>query len=482
MLAIDAKALANQRQFTAQGGQPTPYGAMPPSPYGHPSGPSDDPSRRGSAGELRPFSQDQYYSTRVLPAAWRGEYSSFQREVRKSHGAQTLPRPSFQQEGLPPMYKSVSQQRAEMKQPPVQAYAPAAAMGRLAGSPDNQQPAMQHSQGPGANGAPPPTQYTHSPYGAPPTPATTGSEDSRQAQRPQTSQEYLNRLSMPPYLTYRSPLVQYGVVTPYLYPTDYHADRLQDNPADNNGQSMSTRTPSVSLSSGSNSRPVSQQWTPPSQRPGATPTYQNPTYALPPPRQEEQRPKWPAAVHQTPQEFQNQLTHAPSIASREGAHLRMMRDKGYMQPVYQQAPPYGSYQTPYQHPPQQPPPQQQYQHRNSLGQPFGAPDTHVWTSPKAPTASPISDPNTPGVHQRQQQQQAQQHKDPYQTLPPPPAPINYNPPAWGPHQPRPDLAPLNAHAQAQSANGQGPMLPQMQPAPPAPPAPGGGHEAWRYTR
>lgn len=466
MLAIDTKALANQRNFTAQGGQPAPYGSMP-SPYGQVNGPPEELSRRGSdAGSstpLRPFSQDQYYSTRVLPAAWQGEYSSFQREVRKSQGAQTLPRPSFQQDSLPPIYKSVSQQRADLKQAPANAYAPAAVMGRPAGSPDMRHPALQPAQGPGANGTLPTAQY-QSPYGAPPTPATTGSADSRQAQRPQTSQEYLNRMSMIPLQPSWVPNGQHGERTPYLQPTHHYADHREDNPADSNGQPLPTRTPSVSISSGSNSRPVSQQWTPPSQRPGATPTYQRPSYVLPPPRQEEQRPKWPAAVHQTPQEFQNQLTHAPSIASREGAHLRMMRDKGYIQPVYQQPAPHGQYQPAYQQPPQQP---SQYQHRGSLGQPFGTsgPDTHVWTSPKAPTASPISDQNTPGMHQRQQQQ-----KDPYQTLQTP-----YAAPAWASNQHRPDLAPLTAQAQAQTVNGNGPMLPQMQPAP-------GGHETWRYSR
>jgi hypothetical protein len=175
----------------------------------------------------------------------------------------------------------------------------------------------------------------------------------------------------------------------------------------------------------------------------------------------------------------------------------MMRDKGYMQPVYQHVSPYGQYQTPYQQHPQQQPyhPQQQQQqqqqqlhqhpyqqmyhqppqnqHRNSLGQPFGAsgPDTHVWTSPKAPTASPLSDPNTPGTHHQHPQQQNQ---EPYQNSAPPPP--NFNAPAWGPN-PRPDLAPLNPHAQAQNANRQPPMLPQMQPGPG-----GSGHETWRYTR
>jgi hypothetical protein len=258
---------------------------------------------------------------------------------------------------------------------------------------------------------------------------------------------------------------------PPLHVANTSTDRPQDQPTDK--QPVSARTPSHSISSGSNSRPMSQQWTPPSQRPGATPTYQQPSYPLPPPRQEEPKPKWPTAVHQTPQEFQNQLTYAPSIASRDGAHLRMMRDKGYMQPVYQHASPYGSYHQPPYQPPYHPLPQQQ--HRGSLGQPFGAsgPDTHVWTSPKAPTPSPISDSNTPGMHHQHQQQQRDQYH----------GPTMFATPSWGHNPSRPDLAPLTAHGQAQNPNGQGPMLPQMQPAPTQmPPAPANEHETWRYTR
>jgi hypothetical protein len=457
MLAIDTQSLANQRNFSAQAGQPGPCGRVQsPTPYGQPNpGPGGD-SRRGSEGEaappLRPFSQDHYYSTRVLPAAWQGEYSSFQREVRKSQGAQTLPRPNFPQGGLPPIYNS------GLHQQPAHAYAPSAAMGRPAG---NAQQTMQAPYGQAASNPTQPMPYNHSPYGAPPTPATTASEASKQPPRPQDSQDHSSSRMSP-----RLPnLFFYGIDGGTLL-SRIVTDDPQDNPAEK--PPAIARTPSHSISSGSNSRPMSQQWTPPSQRPGATPTHQQPMYPLQPPRQEEQKPKWPAPVHQTPQEFQTQLTYAPSIASRDGAHLRALRDKGYMQPVYQQhVSPYAPYQPPYQ-------PMPQPQHRNSLGQPFApGPDTHVWTSPRAPTASPISDPNTPGMHQQKQQQQRDHYYG--STL--------FNPPAWGQNPQRPDLAPLTAHGQAQNPNGQGPMLPQMQPAPSNGPStgPSHGHEAWRYT-
>lgn len=185
-LAIDTQVLANQRNFAPQAGQPGPYGRMQsPTPYGQPNSRPGGGSRRGSESEaappLRPFSQDHYYSTRVLPAAWHGEYSSFQREVRKSQGAQTLPRPAFPQGSLPPIYNPGPQQQ------PAHAYAPSAPMGRPAGSP---QPTMQAQYGQAASNPMQPVPYTHSPHGAPPTPATTASEASKQPPRPQASQDH----------------------------------------------------------------------------------------------------------------------------------------------------------------------------------------------------------------------------------------------------------------------------------------------------
>lgn len=432
MPAVGVHAPASQGSFAAQGGHPAPYnnpsyGNMPgPSPYAQPNGhnvePSHSDSNSGTATPLRPFSQDQYYSTRVLPAAWQGEYSSFQREVRKSQGAQTLPRPDFQHE----------QRGEQAPRPPYAAAAP-----HHAGAPAAPHSGAVPPQGHVGSGPSPSAQYHQSPYGMPPTPTTADNGGSGQQQQAPSTHE----------------------------------------PA-------AMRTPSASMSSGSNgdrSRPVSQQWTPPSQRPGATPTHNHPPYILPTPRQEEQKPKWPTAVHQTPQEFQHQLSYAPSIASRDGAHLRMMRDKGYMQPVYQHAPPHGSYQAmQHPHPHQQLPPlplqhpPQQHQSNGNPGQPIGAPgpDTHVWTSPKAPTASPLSESNTPGMRQ-QQPDQRQQQRDGYQTLAPAPT---FNAPAWAQQQPKPDLAPLTPHARAQNGNGQGPMLPQMQLAP----NPNSAPEAWRH--
>lgn len=104
----------------------------------------------------------------------------------------------------------------------------------------------------------------------------------------------------------------------------------------------------------------------------------------------------------------------PSPASRDGAAARMLRDQGYM--------------------PYQPLPY----HRNSFGQPY---DT-ARMSPKAPTPSPLSDPNTPGN-------------------------AATAPRLWG-TLPRPEVAPSTQ--QRPSGGGYGPMLPQMP----------GGNETWRY--
>jgi hypothetical protein len=198
ILALDTQALANQQNYPTHAGQPDLYGRMQSPALFERSDPQlAGGSRRGSENEaaapLRPFSQDQYYSTRVLPAAWHGEYSSFQREVRKSQGAQTLPRPSFQHERLPPIYNHTPQPH------PTYGYAPAASMSRPAGSPNMRQSTMHIPYGQGAHNAPQTVPYNHSPYAMPPTPATTISASSRQPPRTETNQDHLNhsRTSLP---------------------------------------------------------------------------------------------------------------------------------------------------------------------------------------------------------------------------------------------------------------------------------------------
>jgi hypothetical protein len=91
----------------------------------------------------------------------------------------------------------------------------------------------------------------------------------------------------------------------------------------------------------------------------------------------------------------------------------MLRDQGYMSSF------------PYQ--------------RNSFGQIYDT--ARMWNSPKAPTPSPLSDPNTPG----------QTPNLPWEALP---------------------RAEVNQNTQRPSAGGYGGMLPQMQ----------GGPDAWKYNQ
>jgi hypothetical protein len=168
MLAIDTQALANQQNFTAQAGRQGSYPSLFDTP---PQAQDDQQSRRlshsgsdsGSTTPLRPFSQDQYYSNRILPAAFPGEYSNFR---RVSVGAQQ--RPNIQHDGMQPNYKSVSQQRSDIRRQSMalnQVYAPAAPMMGYASGPGVPSP-----YGPVEGATQSSMQYHQSPYGAPPAP------------------------------------------------------------------------------------------------------------------------------------------------------------------------------------------------------------------------------------------------------------------------------------------------------------------------
>lgn len=168
-------------------------------------------------------------------------------------------------------------------------------------------------------------------------------------------------------------------------------------------------------------RRANAQWTPPSQRPSAT------LYKTTPPLQtDDESSRYHPPTYQSAAEFQHGLV-GPSIASREGAHLRMMRDKGY-------APSSGGVAPQFL--------------RNSFGQPYdGAP---MWqSSPKAPLASPLSDLNTSGFQRIAQAAGNQRVRD----LPSMPLASQMGNPAEGAMP--------------------GPFLPQMESA-------NGGNETWRY--
>ena len=424
MMHIDHQALANQRNFLQQsGGQPSgnqqSFGLPQPQPtQGSNSYQGSDPAR--NVTPVKPFPSDQYYSNKVLPAAFPGEYSQFRRQ---SQGAQTLQRPASQHSQYVPNYQSVRQQQSQHKHS--QSNAPTVPMMSSAQSFGGA--SAQLYTGPYAQtNSRPSSSYHRSPYGAPLTPATTQSSSSRPQERPAVDPQYLQNLQKYPYLLnsfLRKPEVY---ESPYPIGGGFSANWLKNRfPNHSTDQrSGSTHTPSASISSLSeNARRTSSQWTPPSQRPGA------PTYVTPPPPQvhHEMPRKYPQPTYQTPQEFQQQLQHQPSIASRDGAHLRAMRDSGHIYPS-------NGYNG--------------YHQRNSFGQPYDT--AQMWHSPKAPTPSPMSDPNTPGLPREQ-------------------ATISTNGHAWSTLS-RPDIGSMGHRS---SLNAFNPTLPQMGNS--------GGHETWRYN-
>ena len=428
MWGIDHQALANQRNFLAdssgsrrnsqQFGIPGPQEPQ----YNYPS---SDAARSGTP--LRAFPPDQYYSMKTLPAAYPGEHSGFREAARRlSQGSQTMQMPGSQHGGYVPNYQSVKQQQAQLKQTqpgapmvPMMASSMSGNLGSVSAPSLPPNPYTSH-------GSRPSSAYSHhSPYGAPLTPATTQSATSasKSAQSPPADEAYLANLKKYPYL------LQSFCRKPKVYESPYPIgggfsmayQPLGPRKQDDDQKPSSAHTPHGSVSSvGDAGRRTSQQWTPPSQvwdRGGFSNQQQTPPprqYAPQPPPQPRQ---YPQATYSTPQEFQRQIQAMPSTASRDGAQARMLRDQGYM--------PY------YQH------------HRNSFGQSYDT--AKMWNSPKAPTPSPLSDPNTPG-----------------QT-------------SWGAPMPRAEVAPMGMGRAgvggSGSGGGYGPTLPQMQ----------GGHETWRYN-
>lgn len=150
------------------------------------------------------------------------------------------------------------------------------------------------------------------------------------------------------------------------------------------------------------------------------------------PDYQQPRPQYPMAQYQTASEFQQQLARQPSMSAQSSNQQRMLRELGQ-----QQYP--GAFNN--------------YHHNTFNQQPYES--APIWQSPKAPTPSPLSDPNvTP--NNMLKQGSPLQHNSAWQTLP-----------RMGPD---PTIDPASM-SNAQS-NPYGPMLPQMG---------GQGNEAWRYT-
>ena len=422
---VDRQALANQKGFvTDSSAYPQHYG--PPQPT-----PAQQDQQDSNGHPLRSFPPDQYYSMKMLPAAYPGEHSTFREAARRqSHGSQSMPQ-------YTPNYQSVREQQAARKANN-QHSAPVAPMMSNSNSgvplpilPPN--PYATSASRPSSS-----SQSHHSAYGAPPTPATTHSAASKgAADAPSTDHEYIKNLEKYPYLLQsycRKPKVYQS---PYPLGGGFSSEYQDTSPA----QQMSEparythHTPQNSID-----RQPSQnqgQWTPPSQV-----WAQNGNFvAQTPPPQRVPRyipAQRPQAVHQSQQDFQRHIQggNMPSTASRDGAQARLLRDQGY-----------SSY-TPHTHPYHRNPsfssasmPTQNGALAHGHGHGYGGPDVARMylppgggASPKAPTPSPLSDPNTPAR-------------------------------SWG------ALPQQQQGAQAGGgAGGYAPMVPQM----------GGGNETWRY--
>ncbi|CAK3855499.1 DNA damage-responsive transcriptional repressor RPH1 [Lecanosticta acicola] len=437
--AVDHHALNNQRSLIADGyrrpsasfGQPQqPQQPILPhhSPqHGHGAHYGYQSSEHSRASTpLRPFSQDHYYSSRTLPAAFSGEYSRFRRE---SQGAQTMQRPNIDSAVIVPNYQSVSSQKTALKQSvaPPTPHSSSSWPGLPGCSAGSGLPPNPYALGAGSPPSSVPHNHHSPPIGAPMTPTTSMSSGPK-SDGAQTDQGYLHNLRQYPYLLnsycrsakeYESPYAVGGGFTPKYQP-------LELQKSEKGGERKPLHTPNNSMSAYEAAKQNSQQWTPPSQmwdRAGLAHKQQTP-----PPQQQQPQlyqqfgPRnYPPAIHQTPQDFQRQIQGLPSTASRDGAHARMLRDQGYM--------PYAHY------------PPHHIPHRNSFGQAYDG--TKMWNSPQAPTPSPLSDPNTPGYGRGH-------------------TPTNSG--HWA-MLPRTESGPHRA-----SGAGYGPMLPQM-----------GGNETWRYN-
>lgn len=434
---VDFQALANQRSFVADGNRrPSLYGQPQPAPQKlqqqqypgmHYSYPQNDVSRTPTP--LRSFPSDQYYSSKTLPAAYTGDYSSYRRQ---SHGAQTMHRPVFESAGYTPNYQSVSQQRTALKQPTSSSsMMPGTMPGNGASMPPNPYAA-------GASSRPPSNTHGHpSPMGAPipPTPGSLTKPDNSQG-----DMAYLQNLQKFPYLMNSFCRRQKQYESPYPigggFSAKYQPLELQRQDDQRSGP---RRTPSNSISHGISGE-HSQQWTPPSKlyapmRESSPPGQLQADQYRPASQQQGQvgQQRYVQVSHQTPQEFRQQIQSMPSTASRDGAQSRKLRDQqGYT--GYTPAP------TVYQ--------------RNSFGQTYDT--AKMWHSPRAPTPSPLSDPNTPGGYAPARGQTP--------THPTTHLPWNQLPKTEGAGQ-------MNAHAQQQHVHQQpsgagygpalGPMLPQM---------------------
>ena len=322
---------------------PSPFRAsqMQQAPYGYQS---SDSSRHSTP--LRSFPSDQYYSARVLPAAYTGEYSSFRRQ---SQGASTMQRPNLETLGLAPNATAGSQQKPHVKHGHSQSASYPASMASRPSSA---------------------SQSHRSSICAAMTPATTMSSLSK-LDAPAVDPAYMENLQKYPHLmesfsrrakAYESPYSVDGGFSPKYNPLEL---QKQEEGATHEKRPVFTHTPKNSISATPN-----PQWSPPSEVWVRTGLSKPPT-PPPPPQAQFFQPapqKAMSAVHHSAQEFQRQLQGLPSTASRDGAHARMLRDQGIM--------PFN--------------PNPGFMRNGNLSQPFDS--SKIWANPQGPMENPLSDP------------------------------------------------------------------------------------------
>lgn len=342
---IDQRALASQRQFAQDAGRRASYSNV--SPYGaslplqhH----SSDPTRQSTA-PLRPFPGDAYYSSRVLPAAIPGEYSTFSEQVRRNSGAER--RPSL---GM------LSYQGQPFS----------------GGRPQNGAPAPHTNMGPGLA----PITHAHP-------------SQSPDTARPNTlprMESFLRQMSQDEPAN--------GTYSHSQYCVKHHSSQLIDSHGPENGVQIKEE-PSVTKTLPQLPAPAtagipdsirhsSMDWTPPSHQYHTYDQAQLPPHQTPP-----QYAARPQPTYQSAQDFQQQIalqSQRPSVANRYGAYDRMIRDMASSQnsnnnnnngAAPQQN--FSAFATP--------------QHNNN--------GYMAAQSPKAPTPSPLSDTQTPSAARAQ---------------------------------------------------------------------------------
>lgn len=192
--SVDQQALANQRNFTAQGAQAgrRPSGiqqSLHQSATSSSQGTREGSQQPRKGTPLRAFPPDQYYSTKTLPAAWPGEYSQYREVVRReSQGQQTMHQPTLRHQSSIPHFQQTQEQQMEAVRRNSQAIQQYGApqvpgmMGNVGGGNGSMMaPAMPQSGSQTGNAMRPSSSSHshHSPAGAPPTPATTSSMASK---------------------------------------------------------------------------------------------------------------------------------------------------------------------------------------------------------------------------------------------------------------------------------------------------------------